>query len=141
MLRKGWCQMSEEASRCGRVCVQGVSRLYGSVLQAQRDQTTNKKEPKRESSNETSEKRLCEGKENSHTRCKWKISTENQAGAHLMARPDKGADACCLVPLSSKRCSTPRQKAYLQAGLGAACAVYAKLKTFSSFVVGPTFTT
>lgn len=32
---KGWCQMSDEASRCGWVCVcvfKGALRLYGSVL-------------------------------------------------------------------------------------------------------------
>lgn len=96
----------------------------------------------KKSNGETSEKRLCERKENSHTRCKSKIS--NGKTAHSMARPDKGSDAGarCSLPLSPKRCSAPRQKkAHVQAGLGTACLVYAKLKTFSSFVVGRTFTT
>lgn len=121
------------------VCLRGLKASRVCAISVAWPDHKQKKE--HENKNEMSLKRLCGGKENSHTSCTWKISTENQPAVHLMARPDKGTGARCLVPLSSKRCATARQEAYLQAGLGTACVVYAKLKTFSSFVVGPTFTT
>lgn len=68
--------MSDKASRCVCVCVYifGVGAggsLWVCVISIARPDHKQKK-----SNGETSEKRLCERKENSHTRCKSKISTE-----------------------------------------------------------------